>query len=252
MLQFGNVSPRRESLVIFVGMGGPIFRVRVPFIVLQAKPSCQGSLLRGILRLVRQRLAGIFAELVRFGGRIRRGHVFRPLCRNGNVQIDERLPARGIFYPDMREALIVVNAQYALDLAEQVNGSHVQCAFVVGSELSQIIEDLRLGMDPAVRLDPLEALIQESGGGFLVATREGLGQIVVRLAERRRVIGSGKWPARKQNQHRTEQNSGGERACEETSHRNCLLDNEMNIGASFLIWRAHSFKSATNPTPSAK
>jgi len=53
--------------------------------------------------------------------------------------------------------------------------------FVVGGELSQIIEDLRLGVDPAVRLNPLEALIQESGGGFLVATREGLGQIVVRL-----------------------------------------------------------------------
>src|SRR5882672_1027860 len=96
----------------------------------------------------------------------------------------------------MREALTVMNPQYALDLAEEVNGSHIQCAFVVGGELGQIIQDLRLGMDPAVRLDPLEALIQKSGDCLLVAIREGLGQVVVRLSERRRVIGSGKRPGR--------------------------------------------------------
>jgi len=71
MLQFGNVSSRRESLVIFVGVGGPILRVRAPFIVLQANQAAMAPSCVAFSAFVRQRLAGIFAELVRFGGRIR-------------------------------------------------------------------------------------------------------------------------------------------------------------------------------------
>ena len=111
-------------------------------------------------------------------------------------RIDERLPARGILHPEMRKALVVVNPEYALDLAEKVHGSHIHCAFVVGGELGQIIEDLRLRVYSAVRLDPLEAFIQKSGDRLRVALAEGIGQTLVRLAERGRFVGSGERPAR--------------------------------------------------------
>jgi len=97
----------------------------------------------------------------------------------------------------MREALTVIESQYALDLAEEVNGSHIQCAFVCRR---------RTGPDHPVTFALVWILpfasthwkrsSQKSGDCLLVAIREGLGQVVVRLSERRRVIGSGKRPGR--------------------------------------------------------
>jgi hypothetical protein len=81
-------------------------------------------------------------------------------------------------------------------LPEKIHGSHIQRAFVVSRELGEILEDLRLGVDFAVCLDPLKTVIQKRRDCLRVSLGQGFCQTLVRLAERGRIIGSGKPRAR--------------------------------------------------------